>query len=328
MSRWTKNRSLLNQNQNRLIDAEPLNRIRSYARQWNLAVEDPFETESSVIAFGVRHDKPVVLKVIKRAGDEWYSGQILEAFEGNGVARVYEHAAGALLLERLRPGNSLAEMALGGRDEEATEILAEVMQRMSAPTSRFQLGLPQACATVEDWAKGFERYLSTGDEQIPKPLLTAGQETYLNLCASQDRTRLLHGDLQHYNVLWDSDRGWLAIDPKGVIGELEYEIGAVLRNPYESPELFLSNSTIVRRLEQFTNRLNLDYERTLRWAFAQAVLSAIWMIEDGFAVDATNPSLRLAEVIGSMVSLASKGPKVPPLNLRRGARPMRKPWVR
>ena len=32
------------------------------------------------------------------------------------------------------------------------------------------------------------------------------------------------------NVRFDSGRGWLAIDPKGVFGELEYEVGAVVRN--------------------------------------------------------------------------------------------------
>ena len=115
---------------------------------------------------------------------------------------------------------------------------------------------------------------------------------------------MLHGDLQHYNVLFDSNRGWLAIDPKGVIGEIEYEIGAVLRNPSERPELFLSRWTVERRLKQLTIKLNLDFERALAWAFAQACLSAIWEIEDGFAVDATNHSLRLAEVIRPMVRAA------------------------
>jgi streptomycin 6-kinase len=43
--------------------------------------------------------------------------------------------------------------------------------------------------------------------------------------------RLLHGDLQHYNVLLDRKRGWLAIDPKGVVAEGEFELGAALRNP-------------------------------------------------------------------------------------------------
>lgn len=292
---WPK---LLNRNRNCLIDSEPFNRIQEYARDWSVVVEDTFETESSVIAFGSHNHQSVVLKVIKRPGDEWRSGEILEAFDGNGVVRVYEHAPGAVLLERLRPGNSLVEMALNGRDEEATDILADVMQRMSARAlSMSALELPQACATVWDWAKGFERYLATGDEQIPKALVEAGGEAYLDLCASQHEPKLLHGDLQHYNVLFDSDRGWLAIDPKSVIGDVEYEIGAVLRNPFESPELFVSRSTIERRLRQFTNKLNLDYERTLRWAYAQAVLSAIWGIEDGFTVDMTNPSLRLAEAI-------------------------------
>lgn len=281
-----------------LNEAELLTRIQAYAHEWGVSVEEPFETDSSVIAFGVLRDQPVVLKVIKQTGDEWHSGEILAAFDGNGVARVYEHAPGAVLLERLRPGNSLAAMALGGRDEEATDILADIMQRMSARTSSVaELKIPKACPTVHDWAKGFERYLDTDDEQIPRRLVVAGQRTYLELCATQRQPRLLHGDLQHYNVLRDSDRGWLAIDPKGVIGEFEYEIGAVLRNPYENPELFVTRSTIERRLEQFTNKLSLDYDRTLRWAFAQAVLSAIWMIEDGFTVDATNPALRLAEVI-------------------------------
>ena len=300
---WTNNREVLNRDQNRLIEAEQLKRLQHYAGEWSVSVEEPFETETSVIAFGARDDQPVVLKVIKRPTDEWHSGEILAAFYGNGMVQVYKHAPGAVLLERLMPGNSLSEMALNGRDEEATDDLADVIQRMSTRSSSMsQLELPKACPTVHDWARGFERHLATGYQQIPKPLVLAGQKAYLELCASQRQPRLLHGDLQHYNVLSDAHRGWLAIDPKGVIGELEYEIGAVFRNPYERPELFTSRPTIERRLEQFTNKLNLDYERTLRWGFAQAVLSAIWMLEDGFAVDATNPSLRLAEVFRSMIA--------------------------
>jgi streptomycin 6-kinase len=259
------------------------------------------ETEGSVIAFGTRDDKAVVLKVVKQPGDEWRSGEILNAFDGHGVARVYEQEPGAVLLERLRPGNSLVGLTLDARDEEATDILAGVIQLMSARASSMSLlEVTQARATVEDWAKGFANYIATDDDQVPNDLVAAGQEIYTRLCASQRRTILLHGDLQHYNVLFDSQRGWLAIDPKGVVGEIEYEIGASLRNPIERPELFLSRSTIERRLKQFTDRLPLDYERVLAWAFAQAVLSAIWSIEDGFAVDSMNPALRLAGIIRPM----------------------------
>ena len=82
-----------------------------------------------------------------------------------------------------------------------------------------------------------------------------------------------------------------------MIGEVEYEIGASLRNPYEKPELFASSEAVERRLRCFEAKLKLNYDRALAWGFAQAVLSAIWSVEDGFAVDAGNPSLRLANVI-------------------------------
>lgn len=278
-----------------------LDRLDMHARDWDVTVESTRETETSVIAFGTRADRPVVLKLVKNPGDEWHSGEVLQAF-GEGVARVYEHAPGAVLMERLTPGNSLVEMALNGQDEEATDILTDVIQRMSARTSTMSPGdLPNQCPTVFDWAKGFDRYLASGDNQIPIDLVNVGQRVYADLRATQRHPRLLHGDLQHYNVLFDADRGWVAIDPKGVIGELEYEIGAALRNPVERSELFLSPATIERRLEQFSNKLNLDYERMLAWAFAEAVLSAIWDVEDGFAVDATNSALRLADVLRLMI---------------------------
>ena len=279
----------------------PLDRIQQRAREWRLLIEESFETETSVISFVSRDGERLVLKVVKQEGDEWRSGEMLEAFNGNGVVRVFEHTGGAMLLERLQPGTSLATVALNDRDEEATDILAAVIEKMSPDEA------PHGCSTVKDWAKGFERYLATGDEQIPPELVESGGRVFADLCASQKRTRLLHGDLQHYNVLLDSHRGWLAIDPKGAIGELEYEIGAILRNPVERPDLFLSPATIERRLGQLASKMNLDFERSLAWAFAQAVLSAIWDIEDGFVVDASHPSLRLANVIRPMLGVRSIG---------------------
>jgi len=280
-----------------------------HARNWGVVVDHTFETESSVIAFGTRghgsfESQQVVLKIIKREGDEWRSGEILYAFDGNGLARVYEHAPGAVLLERLRPGNSLAEIALSDRDEEATDILADIIQQMSMRMSMSGDETPTAQdtgVTVWDWTKAFERYITTADDQVPTRLVESAHRLYSSLCASQREPRLLHGDLQHYNVLFDSERGWLAIDPKGVVGEVEYEIGAILRNPIERPELFASRATIERRIKHFAEKLNLDYERVLAWGFAQAVLSAIWDIEDGFPVNAMSPALQLANAIQPML---------------------------
>jgi len=111
----------------------------------------------------------------------------------------------------------------------------------------------------------------------------------------------LHGDLQHYNILFDIEQGWTAIDPKGVVGEVEYEIGASLRNPYEKPELFASGEAVRRRLNSYARLLKLDSKRVLEWALTQAVLSAIWTVEDGFALDGSYPTIRLADTIRTML---------------------------
>jgi len=273
------------------ISSDLLERIQRHARAWRLAVEDVFETETSAIASVTRQGQPLLLKVVKQQGDEWHSGKVLQAFAGMGVARLYEETDGAVLIERLRPGNSLVSLVLNGDDEEATTILATVMQKMAGAE------IPKSCVTAQDWAKGFDRYLASCDDQISSQLVKSGQRVYTDLCGSQLQVRLLHGDLHHYNVLYDADRGWLAIDPKGVVGELEYEVGAALRNPVERPDLFASASTVKRRLKQFSSILTLDVERALAWGFAQAVLSAVWQVEDGFRVDTTNAALRLAHVI-------------------------------
>ena len=252
------------------------------------------DTETSLLVFGRRGGEPVVLKVVKREGDEWRSGEIVHAFGGRGVVRVLEYEDGAALLERIVPGTNLVELTRGGHDDAATEAIAEVIAAM-APNAA-----PPWCPTVSDWAQSFTWYSDSGDAQIPAPLVRRASEIYTELCETQRGARLLHGDLQHYNVLRDHHRGWLAIDPKGVVGEVEYEVGALLRNPAELPAILSNPATIEQRIRALSSRLNLDAGRLLRWGFAQAVLSAIWYVEDGYVINASNPSLQLARAIDAM----------------------------
>ena len=267
-------------------------RLDRCARDWRVRVASTLEAQSSILAFGTRDDRPVVLKVVRAPGDEWRAGEILAAFRGEGAVRVLAHEPGAALLERAVPGTSLTSLVLDGRDDEATEILADVIQHMGGrkPTVHWAVA-------VDEWGRGFQSYLDSGETQIPAGVVDRAREIYARLCASQQHTRLLHGDLQHYNVLFDDSRGWLAIDPKGVVGEVEHELGASLRNPGERPDLFASPAIVERRVEVHAARLGIDADRTLRWAYAQAVLSAIWSVEDGFPVDSAHPSLQLARAI-------------------------------
>ena len=272
-------------------------RVEERIREWKVIVQETLETPSSFVAFGLRNTQPVVLKVIRQCGDEWHCGEVLAAFDCRGMVRTYEYVDGAVLLERLNPGTSLAPMALKGRDENATEIIAEVLQRMVHPSESPHRAVP----VVQAWGKGFQRYVASGDTQIPRRLTEKGERWYGKLCATQQKIRLLHGDLLHYNILLDQDRGWMAIDPKGVMGEIEYEIGASLRNPGENPEVWVSKENLVKRLAIYERKLQLNAKRALGWGFAQAVLSAIWTVEDEGTVATNNAALLLAKVIEPML---------------------------
>src|SRR5215210_6485447 len=89
------------------------------ARRWSVTLDESFETPTSVVSYGRRAGRAVVLKVVKQPGDEWQSGEIVNAFGGTGFVRVLEHADGAMLLDRLDPGTPLTSLTCNGRDDEA-----------------------------------------------------------------------------------------------------------------------------------------------------------------------------------------------------------------
>jgi streptomycin 6-kinase len=278
-----------------LTSSAPDPRTAGLARQWGMTVTETRCTPSSHLAFGRRGSVPVVLKTLRSGSDEGRAAAVLQAFHGRGMVRLLESVPGAVLLERLCPGTPVATRSLSGADDEATQVLAAVLSRF--PPARG----PAGCPTVEDWGKGFSTYLGSDDEQIPRGLVERAQAWYQSLARSQRRVRLLHGDFHHYNVLSDQGRGWLAIDPKGVIGEVEYELGAALRNPAECLPTFASPRAIERRLSQFGKHLRLNLDRVLGWAYAQAALSAIWSIEDGQAVSPDDPTVALARRLEPML---------------------------
>jgi streptomycin 6-kinase len=272
------------------VSKELNDRVLFCLRAWGVTIERTAATETSILVHGRRADKPVVLKVVKEQNDEWRCGEIAAKFSGRGVVDVYEQMPGAALFERLDPGEPLAALTLNGRDDEATGILAMLLGRM-APGDP-----PEECSSVEQWGGGFVRQAAADDERIPSSLLDPAQRIYSDLCATQRVPALLHGDLHHYNVLSDRARGWCAIDPKGVIGELEYELGAALRNPIDRPDLFAKLDVVERRLDQFGLALGVDVSRARGWCFSQAVLSAIWSFESGNAAEA-DAALQLARVL-------------------------------
>ena len=252
--------------------------VEDFAARWDVVLEDRvLDSPAGCVAFGRRRDgRNVVLKVTTLHADEPSSIPALRHFGGVGAITLLDHVDGAVLLERADPGRPLSDLVIAGRDDDATVIFCDViaaLHRPDPPHGEFP--------SIEDWGRGLERYRRSGDAAIPRAWVDLAIELFADLSASHARRCLLHGDLHHDNILWDDRRGWLAIDPKGVNGDPAYEIGAMLRNPTDDIARFADSGILDRRTRLLSERLGFDRRRIVMWAFAQAVLSAVWAFEDG-----------------------------------------------
>jgi streptomycin 6-kinase len=69
----------------------------------------------------------------------------------------------------------------------------------------------------------------------------------------------------------------LAIDPKGLIGDREYDLIQFLLNKLPTANL---TEVIEKRIDIFVEELNLDKKAIISWGFAHAVLATCWTVQD------------------------------------------------
>jgi streptomycin 6-kinase len=218
----------------------------------------------------------------------------LKVFKGDGACRVldYDEERCWLLLERLYPGVVLSTLE---DDQEATHIAAEVMMRIWKPfESDSLLSLQEQapafhkCIQLIDWFDGLKRLrklFNGGTGPLDQMLVARVESSVKELFAENHNPVLMHGDFHHFNIL-SSERGWLVIDPKGVIGPAGYEVGPFMLNPrHRLSERVNYKSMIKKRIDILHEHLGFERERILEWSLAHAVLSAWWGIEDNTGWD-------------------------------------------
>lgn len=172
-------------------------------------------------------------------------------------------------------------------DEDATHIAADVMQKIWRPLESLEsassLANWQNFIRLSDWFDGLKRLRATfngGTGPFNEMLVARVERSVKDFFVENHKPVLMHGDFHHYNIL-SSERGWLVIDPKGVIGPACYEVGPLLINPWEN--LLKMNDyrrMTQRRIDILHEHLGFERERIREWGLAHSVLSAWWSMED------------------------------------------------
>ncbi|MBV9356982.1 MAG: phosphotransferase [Chloroflexi bacterium] len=254
--------------------------VDRFAQRWSLAVDPPFPgIEYNFVAPATRGDGTRCVFKLSREVDETRNEiAALRLWNGAGAVRLLdaEPNQGALLLERLEPGTALLEVA-SADDDRATRIAVEVLRQLWRP-ARPEDGL----RSLERWCDGYERNraaLHAGAGGFPAALFDRADAMRRELLASTPIASALHGDLHHYNILRAQRADWLAIDPKGLMGDRAFDVCQFFRNPdFDRPPARRVNA---RRLDIFCAGLELDRQRVKDWGLVHAVLDACWQYEDG-----------------------------------------------
>jgi streptomycin 6-kinase len=255
--------------------------IKEVSTRWGLTNVWPVPNLSyNFVAFANCDGDKVVLKIGVPNRELTSEMAALRLFHGKGACRLIDcdEERGFLLLERLQPGEMLSTME---DDEEATHIAAELMLKIWRPIENVTLS--DKFIRLSDWFDGLKRLramFNGGTGPLNEKLVARAEQSVRDFFAENHKPVLMHGDFHHSNLLL-SERGWLVIDPKGVIGPAGYEVGPLLINPWGDLLSGINYQRITkRRIDILHERLGFERERIREWGLAHAVISAWWGIED------------------------------------------------
>jgi len=248
------------------------NKLNYYLSAWNLSNPQLLVQTMTSHIYTVTHGaETVILKLLSPSEvDEQRGAAALRYFDGRGAVSLLRYDEGAHLLE-YAAGDELVTLVERGEDENATRIIAQVIQQIhGAPQDAPRDGL----VMLDRWFRGLFTKAAADRQAGIESIYVRSAAFAERLLADPREVRVLHGDIHHRNIR-QSSRGWLAFDPKGLVGERTYDCANTLCNP-PIPELVHNESRLLTNAAILADTLALDPSRVLAFTYAYACLNASW----------------------------------------------------
>jgi streptomycin 6-kinase len=200
----------------------------------------------------------------------------LRFFAGQGAVRLLraDEAVFAMVEERCDPGNDLWDLSV----EEGNQVATELLRRLWRPAT--ETGpIERLSDLAAEWGADLPRLCRS----YPSDLVELGIDLAEELGNSQPELVVLHGDFNPGNVL-RSQRGWLSIDCKPLVGEPAFDLGQLLANRLgidsawepEDPDSCPFSSSIsvgelARQVDYFADTLGIERDRVIGWTVVKAL---------------------------------------------------------
>ena len=232
------------------------------AEGWSLTLGEPYDY--AFVSIAVRAELADGTRAVLKVGwphpESAHEADALAHYAGRGAVRLLarDPERNALLLERCEPGTPLLEL---DDDEEAFRIAAGVLRllwRPPGPAHAFRSVADDAAGWLDELPKHWGRFGRPFERVLLDEALAALEE----LPRTQGELVVCHQDFHRGNVLAAEREPWLAIDPKPVVAEREFDTAALIRD---------GPGNVEGRLDLLAAELGLDRERMRRWALAHTL---------------------------------------------------------
>jgi streptomycin 6-kinase len=256
--------------------------LQSYCGKWELSNPVLLARTFTSHVYKVRFcNEDAVLKILNEKGQKFESkgANVLRCLNGNGSVRILNSDDGAHLLEFI-DGPQLRTLVEAGADDEATEIICDVVSKIHS----YAGPQPEDLISME---RNFRALFEIAKKEKEDSIYKRGADLARELIDSARDIRVLHGDIHHENILQHSVRGWVAIDPQCLFGERAYDLANAFYNPNGFADLAATPERIERLCRTFSRRLRIEPQRLLQYAFAYGCLSSAWCLEDSQSPDDT-----------------------------------------
>lgn len=255
-------------------------KLAHYSTTWHLSDPQPLARTATSELYTVSWGSDtVVLKLLTDDGwEEQRGASALRHFDGRGAVRLYRSDAAAQLLEYAN-GEELIRLVERGDDQGATRIIAATIKQLHGAPQASQSG---GALLLKDWFRELFNKADNDRAAGVESTYVRGAELAARLLADPREVRVLHGDIHHRNIRL-SQRGWLAFDPKGLLGERTYDCANTLCNPFGGQlghdELVHDERRLLANAGLLADALEIELARVLQFTFAYACLSAAWSLK-------------------------------------------------
>ena len=252
--------------------------VTELERAWGITVGRAYgdSTEAWVAEAVTAAGTPAVVKVFVpgRPDKAAYETTVLRLAGGQGCVRLLDARPGALLLERLGP--SLSRLGLGIRERH--EILcaaAEALWR-PAPDAGLPTGATKARAQVTGIPGAWEALgRPCSEAAVAQAVAAAGRRADAH---DDERAVLLHGDVHQWNTLRTADgTGYALVDPDGLLGERELDLGVLLREDLED----VTVGDLRDRAARIAARTGTDPAAIWDWGLVERMSNGLACLVDG-----------------------------------------------